>query len=269
VLDTSSLAFALLVAAGFGAGFVDSIAGGGGLITLPALLAAGLPPHLALATNKGQSVFGAVSSAAGYARRGAVDRARAPLAFVLGFVGSLLGAFAQLAVRPSVLRPLVIVLLVLAAVVVAWPRRRSVPAPLAAAHVWGPLLALVLGAYDGFFGPGVGTMLLVAFVLIYGESLTRASGNAKVVNLASNVAAFALFAWRGNVLWAIALPMAAANAAGAWAGAHVAMKQGDRFIRTVVLVVVAALVLKLASDLRAGSANVDVDANANANVHAP
>jgi uncharacterized membrane protein YfcA len=251
VVDPSRTAVALLAFAGFAAGFVDAIAGGGGLVTLPALLAAGLPPHLALATNKGQAIFGAVSSAAGYARKGFIDRARAPVAFGLGLVGSALGALAQLAVRPAVLRPLVIALLVLSAVVVAWPRRTTAHEPLARAALWGAVAALALGAYDGFFGPGVGTMLLVAFVLIYGDPLTRASGNAKVVNLASNLAAFALFAWRGNIVWALALPMAAANFAGAWTGAHVAIKGGDRFIRVVVLVVVAALVVKLASDLRA------------------
>ena len=249
MLGASPLAVGLLILAGFGAGFVDAIAGGGGLVTVPALLAAGLPPHLALATNKGQAVFGAVSSFAGYARRGAVDRARAPAAFVLGFTGSILGAVAQLAVSPAVLRPVVIALLVVSAVVVAWPRHTAVREPLAHAALWGALAALVLGAYDGFFGPGVGTMLLVAFVLIHGDALTRASGNAKVVNLASNVAAFALFAWRGNIVWGIALPMAAANVAGAWTGAHVAISRGDRFIRVVVLAVVAALIVKLASDL--------------------
>jgi uncharacterized membrane protein YfcA len=249
VLGASPLAVGLLVAAGFGAGFVDAIAGGGGLVTVPALLAAGLPPHLALATNKGQAVFGAVSSFVGYARRGAVDRSRAPAAFALGFAGSVLGALAQLAVSPALLRPVVIVLLVVSAVVVAWPRHAAARAPLAHAALWGAVAALALGAYDGFFGPGVGTMLLVAFVLIYGDALTRASGNAKVVNLASNVAAFGLFAWRGNIVWGIALPMAAANVAGAWTGAHVAISRGDRFIRVVVLAVVAALVVKLASDL--------------------
>ena len=249
-MDTSPIAVALLVLSGFGAGFVDAVAGGGGLLTLPALLAAGLPPHLALATNKGQAVSGAISSAAGYARRGFVDWGRAPVAFALGFVGSILGALAQLAVRPSVLRPVVIALLVASAVVVAWPRKTTAREPLAHAAVWGAVVALTLGAYDGFFGPGVGTMLLVAFVLIYGDPLTHASGNAKVVNLASNIAAFALFAWRGNILWGLALPMAAANFAGAWTGAHVAIRRGDRFIRLVVLAVVAALVVKLASNLR-------------------
>jgi hypothetical protein len=251
LVEPSRIAVALLAFAGFAAGFVDAIAGGGGLVTLPALLAAGLPPHLALATNKGQAIFGAVSSAAGYAKKGVIDRGRAPVAFALGLAGSVLGALVQLAVRPSVLRPLVMVLLVVSAAVVAWPRKKTAHEPLVRAVLWGAIAAFVLGAYDGFFGPGVGTMLIVAFVLIYGDPLTRASGNAKVVNLASNVAAFALFAWRGNIVWAIALPMAAANFVGAWVGAHVAIKGGDRFIRVVVLVVVAALVVKLASDLRA------------------
>jgi uncharacterized membrane protein YfcA len=119
------------------------------------------------------------------------------------------------------------------------------------ALLWGLVASLVLGAYDGFFGPGVGTMLIVAFVLLYGDTLTRASGNAKVVNLASNLAAFALFALRGNILWLVALPMAAANAVGAWAGAHVAIRRGDKFIRGVVLAVVAALAVKLTRDLHA------------------
>lgn len=248
--NVSLVAVALLAVAGFVAGFVDAIAGGGGLITLPVLLAGGLPPHLALATNKGQAVFGAISSSVRYARHGAIDRARAPAAFALGFAGSALGALAQLAVRPAVLRPLVIALLVISAVVVAWPRHTRARPPLAHAGLWGAAVALILGAYDGFFGPGVGTMLIVAFVLVYGDALTAASGNAKVVNLASNLAAFALFSWRGNIVWAIALPMGAANLAGAWTGAHVAVRRGDRFIRVVVLTVVAALVAKLANDLR-------------------
>ncbi len=242
---------AILAFAGFFAGLVDAIAGGGGLVTLPALMAVGLPPHIALATNKGQAVFGTITSASGYWRRGAVDRSRAPLMFACGLVGSVFGAIAQLSMRPDVLRPLVIVMLVVSAVVVAWPRKSKPHTPFVHALLWGALVSLVLGAYDGFFGPGVGTMLIVAFVLLFGDSLTSASGNAKVVNLASNAAAFALFATRGNILWSLALPMAAANIAGSWVGAHLAIRHGDRFIRIVVVLVVAALVLKLARDLHA------------------
>jgi len=107
----------------------------------------------------------------------------------------------------------------------------------------------VLGAYDGFFGPGTGSMLIIAFALVLGDSLTRASGNAKVVNLASNLAAFILFARRGTIVWPIALPMAGANALGAIVGARLALRRGDRLVRWVVLVVVVAVVVKLSLDL--------------------
>ena len=243
-------ALALLAFAAFCAGLVDAIAGGGGLITVPSLLALGLPPHLALGTNKGQAVFGAISSAVSFWRRDGIDRARAPIAFACGFGGSILGALGQLALEPRVLRPVVLALLIAAAIVVAWPRKVDPQkhAGLAHAALYGAIASLALGTYDGFFGPGTGTLLIVAFVLIFGESLTRASGNAKVVNLASNLAAVSLFAYRGTIVWPVALPMAAANALGAYVGTHLAVKRGDRFVRLVVLVVVAALVVKLAYD---------------------
>jgi uncharacterized membrane protein YfcA len=245
----SAPVLALLVLAAFSAGLVDSIAGGGGLLTVPALLAAGLPAPVALATNKGQAVFGAVSSFGSFWIRGGVDKARVPLGFVCGFLGSLAGARVLLSIHPEPLKPIVLVLLVVAAVIVAWPRKPTHGRP----HAWA-MTALVpvafgLGFYDGFFGPGVGSMLIVAFVLIFGDSQTRASGNAKVVNLASNLAAIGLFASRGAVLWSIALPMAVANASGAYVGARLAVKRGDRFVRAVVLVVVGALVAKMAWDL--------------------
>ena len=241
---------ALLALAAFAAGLVDAIAGGGGLLTVPSLLAAGLPPQIALATNKGQAAFGAVSSFASFWARGR-DRPQARAARLRMRLRRLArrraGAPARearaaeagraRAARSSPRR------------FVAWPRKPSEGRP----HDWAMIalvpVALALGFYDGFFGPGVGSMLIVAFVLLFGDTLTRASGNAKVVNLASNLAALGLFASRGAVLWKIALPMAAANAAGAFVGARLAVKRGDRFVRVVVLVVVAALVVKIGWDL--------------------
>ena len=178
-----------------------------------------------------------------------IDKKRAPLGFACGFVGSLCGARALLAVRPEPLRPLILILLVLAAILVG--ARRGAPSAKVVAHPRVALaaIALALGAYDGFFGPGTGSMLIVAFAMFLGDTLTRASGNAKVVNLASNLAAILLFASRGNVLWSVALPMAAANTAGAFVGARLAIKNGDRFVRAVVLLVVFALVLKITVDL--------------------
>lgn len=240
---------ALLALSAFGAGLVDAIAGGGGLVTVPALLAAGLPVPVALATNKGQASFGAVSSFFSFWTKGGIDRSRAPLAFATGFIGSFVGARVLLLVRPEPLKPVVLVLLLVAAGLVAYPRKPGS----GAAKPWamtalGPI-AFALGFYDGFFGPGVGSMLIVAFVLVFGDTLTRASGNAKVVNLASNLAALLLFSIKGAVLWRVAAPMAAANALGAFVGARLAVKRGDKLVRVVVLGVVTVLVLKMAHDL--------------------
>jgi uncharacterized membrane protein YfcA len=255
---------ALLALAAFAAGIVDAIAGGGGLITVPALLAAGLPPHLALGTNKGQSVFGSGASLLRFARAGLVDARRAQVAFPGGVAGALCGAALVLLLRPTVLRPVVLALLVAVAFFMAF--RPSLPAvaqkgetshrrwPVAVRHARGAtlLIALAIGAYDGFFGPGTGTFLIVAFALVLGDGLTRASGEAKVVNFASNLAALALFASRGVVVWQVALPMAAAQFAGSTLGAHLAVRRGDAFVRRVVLFVVLALVVKLGRDLLTG-----------------
>ena len=285
--------------AAFAAGTVDAVAGGSGLIAVPALLAAGLPPHLALGTNKAQGVFGTFASTLRYARAGLVDRKRARITFPLGLAGSLCGTALVLLVPPSTLRPAVLALLVLAAFAVALrPRlwladtrtsaadaqnssadartsapdartrtsaadawtsapdartsapdaRNSIPPGTRAPALVAAIIALVLGAYDGFFGPGAGTFMIVAFALLFRMSLQRASADAKPINFASNLAALALFSARGAVLWKIALPMAAAQFAGAWFGAHLAVRGGDRLVRFVMLAVVLALVAKLAID---------------------
>lgn len=249
-MEISLPVLALLTLAAFMAGVVDAIAGGGGLITLPALLAAGLPPQLALGTNKGQSVFGALAAMLRYGRAGLLDPRQGVLTFPAGLVGSLLGAALVLRVDPAVLRPLVLALLIAAGLVVALRKplpapRRERPRPARAIAV---ALSLLIGAYDGFFGPGTGTFLLLAFVWALELSLPRATAEAKVVNFASNLAAVSLFGLGGLVLWGIALPMAAGQALGGWVGAHLALKGGEQAIRRAVLVVVLALVLKPARD---------------------
>jgi len=270
VPDLSPLAIAVLALVAFAAGVIDAIAGGGGLLTLPALLAAGLPPHLALGTNKGQSVFGSGSAMVNFWRSGLIDPARARVGFPLGLVGAACGAALVLAVPAARLKPIVLVLLAGAALFIGL-RRSPRPAPSAgttstggsapAAVVTAPnresarpvvagLIALVIGAYDGFFGPGTGTFLIVAFVALLGDGLARASAAAKVVNFASNLAALALFAWRGAVLWPVALPMAAGQLCGGWIGAHLAVRRGDALDRRVAVLSALALAVKLALDLR-------------------
>lgn len=253
-MDVSPTALALLVAASLLAGLVDAVAGGGGLVTVPALLAAGLPPHLALGTNKGQSVFGALAALWRFGRAGMIEGRRARLTFPLGLAGSIAGAALVLLVRPEVLRPLVLALLVGAAAFVTIRRTPTVPRerPLARGRAAAAVIALLLGAYDGFFGPGTGTFLIVAFVALLGDSLARASASAKVVNFASNLAALAVFASQGVVLWHVALPMAAAQFAGGWLGAHLTVRGGDRVVRRAVLVVVGGLAVKITRDILAG-----------------
>lgn len=241
----------VLAAVAFAAGLVDAIAGGGGLLTVPALMSVLPSSHLVLGTNKGQSVFGAVASAVSYWRRGGIDRERAVSAFACALLGAAGGSALQLAVPNEPLRPVSLVLLVAAALVVILHPLivKQAAAPKVAPPVVALAIAFALGAYDGFFGPGTGSLLIVAYVTFLGDSMTRASGNAKIANLASNLAAVVIFAFKGTVLWHVSLPMAAGNALGAAVGARVALHGGDRFVRAIVLLVVLALVTKLTWDL--------------------
>ena len=203
-----------LVAAAFVAGALDAIGGGGGLIMVPALLAAGLPPHLTLGTNKGQSLFGSLSATVRYARAGMVDGRRARVTFPAAFLGALGGAALVMVIRPEVLRPVVLGLLVVAAILVTITRPRAgnggngVSSNTRRSGILAALIALVVGAYDGFFGPGAGTFYIAAFVAFLAIPMARASADAKVANFASNIAAALLFAHRGVILWTIALPLA-------------------------------------------------------------
>lgn len=252
-MDLPVWTVALLTGAAFVAGLVDSVAGGGGLISLPALLAAGLPDYAAIATNKGQSVWGSGAALLRYARSGLVRRDRARLTFPVGLVGAVCGAWLLLQVPSDVLKPLVLVLLVAVGAFLTF-RPRSAPRPETAERTpvrpWvAAAIAFVVAAYDGFFGPGTGTFLILGFVHLLHETALRASAEAKVVNFASNLASFALFACAGAIVWSVALPMAVAQFAGASLGAHLTVRGGDRVVRSMVFVVVLATCAKLAWDL--------------------
>jgi uncharacterized protein len=239
-----------LAAAAFFAGTVDAIAGGGGLITLPALLTAGLPTTIAIGTNKGGSMWGSGAASVAFWRAGRVDRKQAAFAFPLGFCGSLIGANLVLGISKDALRPLVIAMLIFAAVVMVVKKpKRTDDADVPRARPVAALLAFLIGAYDGFFGPGTGTFLIVGFVALCGRSLVNASADAKIVNFASNLAAVAIFAWRGTIAWEVALPMAAGQLLGGLVGTRLALKGGARVVRAMVLVVSGALIVKLIVDL--------------------
>jgi uncharacterized protein len=250
------LTIAVLALVALLAGFVDAIGGGGGLLTVPSLLAAGVPTtHLALGTNKGCSTWGTAAATISFARAGKLGLRRGLVGFIGGGIGAVAGAKAQLRLSSDALKPVVLVLLVIAAVTLAVYRPKT-GAPLLTDHVeredsvTAPLvIALLLGAYDGFFGPGTGTFVIVAHATFLGAPLSLATADAKAVNLGSNVASLTTFALRGTVLWAIALPMAIGNIAGNLIGARVAVRGGDRIIRLVVIAVSLALVAKLTMDV--------------------
>lgn len=246
----STATLVALIIAALGAGIADGIAGGGGLITVPALLASGLPPHLALGTNKAQSMWGTLAALVTFWRADRIDRRAAVRNFPLGFLGSMAGVALVLRVAPTALRPVVIVLLLVAAVLMLLRKPRRDEDALHPRYLEiAAGLSLVIGAYDGFFGPGTGTFLIVGFIVLCGRSISGATADAKVVNFASNLAAAGSFAVAGKVVWSVAVPMALAQLVGGVIGARLAIYRGAVLVRAMVLVVSAALVLKLGYDL--------------------
>jgi hypothetical protein len=241
------LGIVLLAAAGFAAGLVDSIAGGGGIISLPALLAFGLPPHLALGTNKLQACLGTTLATANYARRGLLDGSQLPLGVLCTGAGALAGALLVTRLPSGWLaRAVPWLLLGIFVYVVRSPRigasagRRILPLP-----VFSVVFGLGLGFYDGFFGPGTGSFWTVAFLGLLGFTLPRATANTKAMNLTSNAVALAWFAFHGDVAWRTGLAMGVSNVAGAFIGSSLAIERGARLIRTVFLGVVAATLARL------------------------
>lgn len=247
VLDPST--FAILVAVAGVAGFVDSIAGGGGLLTVPALLAAGLPPVSAIATNKVQSICGTSSACYAFARRGHVDFRAIAIPAVGSFIGSALGAVVLQRIAPTILSGVMPIILILMAGYFAFsPRvgeedRHRVLGPLPYA-----LVAAGIGFYDGFFGPGAGSFFAVSLVALAGMGILRATAHTKVLNVASNLGALVLMAAGGHILWTLGLSMAAANICGAQLGSRSAMKFGPRLIKPLLAVISTALAIKLLLD---------------------
>lgn len=242
---------ALLVAA-FGAGLVDAVAGGGGLIQVPALFSA-LPlesPATVFGTNKGSSVFGTANAAWRYARRIAIPWDIAVPAAAAAFVFSFAGAAMVAWLPREVVRPLILILLVAVAVYTAL-RRDFGTAPVAVpARGRMPAIAVgvVLGFYDGFFGPGMGSFLIFAFVRWFGLDFLRASAAAKVVNGSTNLAALAYFVPSGHILWKVALAMAVFNILGAQTGARLAIRRGSGFVRGAFLFATVLLIAKFGAD---------------------
>ncbi|MET9337816.1 TSUP family transporter [Nonomuraea sp. NPDC003804] len=240
----------LLVAAA-GAGWIDAVVGGGGLLQLPALMVAGVPTVQAIATNKLAAIFGTASAAVTYARTTKLDREVAVPAGALAVLSSGLGATAAAAISSGVLRPLVmVVLLGVAAFVTLRPSFGALPQPhlRTRTRVGAAIVAagVVIAFYDGIMGPGTGTFLIIAFTTILGLDFVHASATAKIINTGTNFGALLVFGFQGHLLWGLGLGMAACNIAGAQLGARMALRRGAGFVRVVLLCVVVAMVARLA-----------------------
>lgn len=245
MIELDGLTVAGLAAVAALAGFVDAIAGGGGLLTVPALLTAGLPPPLALGTNKGQSIFGSTAALLRFYRSPLLDRGRAVLSFAAGLAGAIMGALLLRRVPNDALRPLVLGLLVVAVLAVLLPQGAPQEGARPRSRGLAALVATTIGAYDGFFGPGTGTFLIVAYTRLWREPMAVASANAKAVNCASNWGSLLVFALSGWVVWPIALAMGVGQLAGGWTGAHLVVRRGHGLVRAFVVAVSLALVARL------------------------
>ena len=244
----------LLLAAALFAGFVDAVAGGGGLIQVPALLMAlpGESPATVFGTNKLASIFGTGNAAVRYARRISLPWGIALPAAATAFLFSFAGAVAVAWLPKEVVRPLVLGLLVLVMVyTVVKPDFGVVSGSRLAPRLErrrALLVGAVLGFYDGFFGPGAGSFLIFAFVRFFRLDFLHASSAAKVVNFATNAAALAYFVPSGHVFWITGLAMAVFNIAGALLGARLALRHGSGFVRGVFMVVASVLIARLGFD---------------------
>jgi uncharacterized protein len=243
----SGSTIAVLVLAAFVAGFVDSIAGGGGLIALPALLLAGLDPISALATNKLQGTFGTASATYTFLRKGRLDLAAHWPEVAMVFVGAALGVMAVAYAPTQLLPTLMPVLLIVIAVYFALSPRLSGESttPRLPYYMFVFGLAPIVGFYDGIFGPGTGSFFMVALVSLFGVGLIDATGRTKLLNFTSNVASLLVFACGGKILWGVGLMMGAAQVLGAQIGSRLAIRNGTKIIRPLLVVVCIAMALRL------------------------
>jgi uncharacterized protein len=249
------LVFLMLGCAAFFAGFVDAIVGGGGLIQIPALFAAypGTTPATLFGTNKLASIVGTSSAAVQYARRVRIPWHAALPGAAAALLGAWYGAKAVAYLPPTLLRPLILVLLIFVAVYtfirkdLGQQHRESGSRRRDAALAMG--IGGVIGFYDGFFGPGTGSFLIFLFIRFLGMDFLHASVTAKIVNVATNLAAIGFFALSVEILWKLALLMALCNLAGAITGSRMALRHGTAFVRKMFLFVVVLLIGKLAYDL--------------------
>lgn len=238
----------------FLAAFIDSIAGGGGLISLPAYIFAGLPIHTAAGTNKFSSCIGTAAAAANYTRGGCVDFSAAAAGCLGALFGSWMGTRLALSLSPMVLQICLMVVLPLTLIFVLSGRGMGKdqvknPHTLKLKLFLSGLIGLVLGSYDGFFGPGTGMFMTLVLSGLVRLELIKAVGTTKVLNFSSNIASMVTWLINGKILFPIAIPCAVCSVAGGFLGSRMAMKTGKKFIRIILALVAILLFVKILLDL--------------------
>jgi len=233
----------------FLAGFIDSIAGGGGLILIPSLLLAGIPPQAALGTNKFAAIFGTSAALINFIKNGKVIWKIAAFGLIFSIIGSVIGTKAILRFDQQATAKIIIMLLPLTAITLFIPKKQLKTSisefSKKEMYLSIPLLCFSIGFYDGFFGPGTGTFLIFGFYMFLGLHLINASAISKVFNLASNVGSFFTFAFADKVLYGIGVPIAIANILGGYLGSKLAIKNGQKLIKIFILTMFMVLFLTL------------------------
>jgi uncharacterized protein len=248
-LNISMLLF--LVAVGVLAAFVDSVVGGGGLIAIPALLFAGLPPAMVLGTNKLAGTMGSLTSMISFMKSGKVNKRLAFMLFPLAFIGSLFGAYTVQHISSDFLKPLMLILLIAVTVFTIfkknWGNESTYTGLSKGKWVLCGIVVFAIGYYDGFFGPGTGSFLIFAFLAI-GLDFVTAAGNSKVLNFASNISGLLMFMYLGSVNYTYGIVMGLAMIVGALIGSHFAMKKGVGYVKALFIIVSLLLIGKNAFD---------------------
>ena len=252
-IDLSATTILLLIVAAFIAGFIDAIAGGGGLLTVPALLSSGLPPHLALGTNKLASTFGSITASYTFYKKKLFDPAFWRLSFFATAFGSIAGTIVVYYISPEVLNKVLPVFIGFSALYALFNRVKeqdSYDLPEKCSTLKSKQIGqgLILGFYDGFAGPGTGAFWTVSNLFLYKINLLLSSGLARAMNFTSNVFSLIAFIYLGQVHFIIGIAMGVFLMLGAYTGAHSAIKYGNKFIRPVFTLVVTIMTVKLAID---------------------
>ena len=234
--------------------FIDAIAGGGGLISLPAYLIAGLPAHYALGSNKLSAACGTCMATVNYMKSGMLDWRVALVSAAFSFVGAACGSTAALHIDDAILKKAIICILPIAAVIILSKRNlsdenRSAEVSAKKKVIIAACIGIFIGFYDGMIGPGTGTFGIIAFSMLLKYDLRTASGNAKMFNMASNVASAITFTLAGTVVWKLAIPGAVCCILGAQVGSRLAIARGAKFIRPMLIVVLVMILGKLAMDV--------------------